>query len=63
MQRPRLRDLLPVTVQTYDPDEVTTRSHREVDPRSVGLRTQDVDAIWDSVVRFYKAGLHPAIAL
>lgn len=63
MQRPRLRDLLPVTVQTYDPDEVTTRSHREVDPRGVGLRTQDVDAIWDSVVRFYKAGLHPAIAL
>jgi CubicO group peptidase (beta-lactamase class C family) len=63
MQRPRLRDLLPVTVQTYDPEEVTSRSHREVDPRSVGLRTQDVDAIWDSVVRFYKAGLHPAIAL
>lgn len=63
MPRPRLRDLLPVTVQTFDPDEVTTKSHREVDPRGVGLRTEDVEAIWDSVVRFYKAGLHPAIAL
>lgn len=63
MQRPRLRDLLPVTVQTFDPDEVTTKSHREVDPRGVGLRLEDVEAIWDSVVRFYKTGLHPAIAL
>ena len=63
MQRPRLRDLLPVTVRVSDPEEVTTKSHRETDPRGVGLTTQDVDAIWDSVVTFYKAGLHPAIAL
>jgi CubicO group peptidase (beta-lactamase class C family) len=63
MQRPRLKDLLPVTVRVFDPEEVTTKSHREVDPRGVGLRTEDIDAIWDSVVRFYKAGLHPAIAL
>lgn len=63
MQRPRLKNLLPVTVQVFDPEEVTTKSHREVDPRGVGLRIEDVEAIWDSVVRFYKAGLHPAIAL
>ncbi len=63
MQRPRLRDLLPVSVRTFDPEEVTTRSHREIDPRGVGLSTQDVDAIWGSVVTFYKSGLHPAIAL
>lgn len=63
MQRPRLRDLLPVTVRVHDPEEVTTKSHRETDPRGVGLTTQDVEAIWDAVVRFYKAGLHPAIAL
>jgi CubicO group peptidase (beta-lactamase class C family) len=63
MQRPRLRDLLPVTVRVFDPEEVTTKSHRETDPRGVGLTKQDVDAIWDSVVSFYKAGLHPAIAL
>ena len=63
MQRPRLRDLLPVTVRTFDPQEVTTKSHRETDPRGVGLAPQDVVAIWDAVVGFYKAGLHPAIAL
>ena len=63
MQRPRLRDLLPVSVRTFDPGEVTTRSHRETDPRGVGLNPEDVEAIWDSVVTFYKAGLHPAIAL
>ena len=63
MQRLRLRDLLPVTVRSFDPAEVTTKSHREVDPRGVGLRIEDVEAIWSSVVRFYKTGLHPAIAL
>ncbi|TNF63842.1 MAG: class A beta-lactamase-related serine hydrolase [Deltaproteobacteria bacterium] len=63
MQRPRLRDLLPVTVRVFDPEEVTTQSHRETDPRGVGLTTQDVEAIWQAVVRFYKVGLHPAIAL
>ncbi|MDH4281705.1 MAG: beta-lactamase family protein [Myxococcales bacterium] len=63
MQRPRLRDLLPVTVRAFDPEEVTTRSHREIDPRGVGLTTKDVDEIWAAVVRLYKAGLHPAIAL
>lgn len=63
MERPRLKNLLPVSVRTFDPEEVTTKSHRETDPRGVGLRTEDVEAIWDSVVRFYNAGLHPAIAL
>lgn len=63
MQRPRLRDLLPVTVRTFDPEEVTTKSHRETDPRGVGLSIQDVEAIWSAVVRFYKSGLHPAIAI
>ena len=63
MQRPRLRDLLPITVRRFDPEEVTTKSHREIDPRGVGLSTQDVEAIWSSVVTFYKSGLHPAIAL
>ena len=63
MQRPRLRDLLPTTIRVFDPEEVTTKSHRETDPRGVGLTTESVDAIWDSVVSFYRAGLHPAIAL
>jgi CubicO group peptidase (beta-lactamase class C family) len=63
MQRPRLRDLLPVSVRVFDPDEVTTKSHRETDPRGVGLRVEDVEAIWSSIVTFYKSGLHPAIAI
>ncbi|MGB8328807.1 MAG: serine hydrolase domain-containing protein [Polyangiales bacterium] len=63
MRRPRLRDLLPLTIRVFDPEEVTTKSHRETDPRGVGLTKNDIDAIWDSVVSFYKAGLHPAIAL
>ena len=63
MQRPRLRDLLPVSVRVFDPEEVTTKSHRETDPRGVGLRVEDVEAIWSSVVTFYKSGLHPAIAI
>ena len=63
MQRPRIKDLLPVTVRVFDPVEVTTKSHREVDPRGVGLRVEDVEEIWSAVVRFYRTGLHPAIAL
>jgi CubicO group peptidase (beta-lactamase class C family) len=55
--------LLPVTVRAFDPEEVTTKSHRETDPRAVGLTSQDIEAIWGAVVGFYKTGLHPAIAL
>ncbi|MEM8606934.1 MAG: serine hydrolase domain-containing protein [Myxococcota bacterium] len=63
MQRPKLRDLLPVTVTRFDPEEVTTKSHRETDPRAVGLTMRDVDAIWQAVVQYYKLGLHPSLAL
>ncbi len=43
---------------------VTSRNTRaEVDPRDVGMTANDVDAIWASVVRLYRTGLHPAIAL
>ena len=63
MARSRLRALLPVTVHAFDPKDVTRKSHRETDPRGVGLTSVDVEAIWDSVVRLYRTGLHPAIAL
>jgi CubicO group peptidase (beta-lactamase class C family) len=52
-----------VTVRAFDPEEVTTKSHRETDPRAVGLTGQDIEAIWGAVVAFYKTGLHPAMAL
>jgi CubicO group peptidase (beta-lactamase class C family) len=51
-------------VRAYPPEEVTSRNtDGEVDPRAVGLERADVDAIWSAVVRLYRGGLHPAIAL
>lgn len=35
----------------------------ECDPRDAGLDRDAVEAIWRSVVRLYRTGLHPAIAL
>jgi len=58
-----LHALFPRSVRTFPPEEVTTRSEREVDPADVGMTSSDVEAIWRSVVRFYRTGLHPAIAI
>ncbi len=55
--------MLPVTVTPFDPEEVTTKSPRETDPRGVGLAAKDVEAIWQAVVRYYNLGLHPSLAL
>ena len=54
---------MPLTVTPFPPEEVTTKSHRETDPRAVGLEVKDVEAIWQAVVNYYKFGLHPALAL
>lgn len=54
------RKVLPSRVRTSPPEEVTTVGD-EVDPRDVNLRRSEVDAIWRSVVRLYRTGLHPAI--
>lgn len=44
--------------------EVTTIDREaEVDPRSVGLDPQRVEAIWQAVEHLYQSGLHPAITL
>lgn len=63
MALPGKRLLFPRRVQVHDPDAVTTISARETDPRDVGLAPDAVDAIWQSVVDFYRMGLHPALAL
>ena len=63
MRRSTIKDLLPHRVSTHKPDEVTTISRREVDPRAVGLRPRDIKAIWNAVKRYYSLGLHPALAL
>lgn len=55
--------MLPVTVTPFDPEEVTTKSHRETDPRGVGLAGKDVEAIWQAVIHYYNLGLHPSLAL
>lgn len=45
-----------------DLDSITTiDSKQEVDPRDVGLLQTDVDAIWDTILKVYKTGVHPAI--
>ena len=50
-------------VRVYDPGEVTTARAPEADPRSVGLRRDDVESIWSVVVDYYETGLHPALGL
>lgn len=59
--RKRLR-VLPRRVRVHDPEEVTTAA-AEVDPVEAGLTAEDVEAIWQSVVKYYRTGLQPAIAL
>lgn len=59
----RLKNLLPKRVRVFNPEEVTTKSEHEVDPRAVGLQRKDVEAIWSSVRNFYRTGFHPALGL
>jgi len=54
---------VPMHVQVYPADDVTSRNPEEEAPGAAGLAAQDVDAIWRSAVRLYNTGLHPAIAL
>lgn len=50
-------------VEVFPAAEVTSIDPAEVDPREVGLSRDGVAEIWASVVRLYRTGLHPAIAL
>jgi CubicO group peptidase (beta-lactamase class C family) len=50
-------------VAEFDPEAVTRVSSAEVAPETVGLRQSDVDAIWSSVVTYYKRRLNPAMQL
>lgn len=50
-------------VHVFDAEQVTVRGGPEVHAESVGLETDDVEAIWDEVVRFYETGFHPALGL
>ncbi len=59
------RSWLPsIHVQPFAAEQVTSRNAKaEVDPQSVGLGPEQIDAIWAAAVRLYDTGLHPAIAL
>ena len=60
MKRWEIRGLSSRRVRVFDPQAVTSTGANEVDPRSVGLRRDDVESIWGGVVDFYKTGFHPA---
>ena len=63
VKRWEIRGLSSRRVRVFDPQEVTSTGANEVDPRSVGLRRDDVESIWGGVVDFYKTGFHPALGL
>jgi CubicO group peptidase (beta-lactamase class C family) len=45
-------------------EAATVRNHRaETDPRHLDLDPTRVEAIWDSALRLYRSGMHPAIQL
>jgi CubicO group peptidase (beta-lactamase class C family) len=50
-------------VRVGDIERVTSRSPREEDPRDADLTRDDVEAMWRGIVRLYRGGLHPAIAV
>ena len=50
-------------VHVFPAAAVTRRSDLEVDPRDVGLTSDDVDAIWRKIEAFYATGLQPAMGL
>ncbi len=58
-----VRGITSKRVRVFDPEAVTAYGVPEVHPESVGLRPDDVDAIWDEVVSFYRTGFHPALGL
>jgi len=53
----------PRRVRVLPAHEVTSIGNNEVDPEEVGLVRADVEAIWATVLNYYKTGLQPAINL
>jgi CubicO group peptidase (beta-lactamase class C family) len=50
--------------RVFPEEEVTSvDAESEVDPREAALTHSDVATMWQSVVRLYKTGLHPAVAV
>lgn len=53
----------PNRVRVFNPTDVTTIAEDEAPPSEGGLEPAQVRAIWDSVVRYYRTGLHPSLSL
>jgi len=63
IRAPSVRRSVLHRIRSYSPDEVTTRNPEEVPPGAVGLTERDVNAIWKAVVRYYRVGIQPSIAV
>ena len=50
-------------IRAYPPEDVTSRCPQEAPAEAVGLTRRDVDRIWNAVVRYYRVGIQPAIAV
>lgn len=47
-----------------DLSTITTINHdRECSPELLGIKQENIDSIWNSVLSYYQTGLHPAITL
>jgi CubicO group peptidase (beta-lactamase class C family) len=50
-------------VRKFAPEDVTSVSPSEADPKLAGISSEGVEEMWRSAVRLYETGLHPALAL
>jgi CubicO group peptidase (beta-lactamase class C family) len=63
MIRRSAQKIFPRRIRVFPAEEVTSRAEDEVAAREVGMRDEDIAAIWRSVTSLYRVGLHPAMAL
>jgi CubicO group peptidase (beta-lactamase class C family) len=50
-------------IRLPDDLDAVTATGEEADPRAAGMTADSVEAIWRSVKRLYRSGVHPAIAV
>ena len=63
LKRVQIRGLRSRRSRRFDPEEVSAKGAPEIDPASVGLAPDAVEAIWSAVVDFSRTGFHPALGL
>ena len=60
---PSAIDIFGLGIPRFAPEAVTTRNPHEVPARDVGLEQAAVEAVWKSIERYWRLGLHPAISV